>query len=149
MSAPHLPGPDRETLEKLRTDLPGMIDDVDKRRQFCGKKSAKLALPSKCCAVCGRGFSPSMISTGMPEISLCPHCHNHLSDGNILFVSDNRFAVVSPKNSKGEIAPGCEALVGRIVHITVDQMDTFQLRLKFQSEEKHSAESRSLDGMSL
>lgn len=133
---PFLPGPSRETLINLNKAMPGMVHDAEQQRIFRGQRSTKMALPSKVCAICGKGFAPTMVSTGLPELSLCPRCNQNLAERQIAFVSDTRFCFVDV--SKCQFGPPIEleAWRGRIVQCSVDDMDKMQLRFKALSLEK-------------
>jgi hypothetical protein len=132
--------PDPETLRKLAQDLPGMISDLENQRALKGQKSAKLAQPTKCCEVCGKGFDFKMVSKQLPDLARCDSCTALLKEGFTAFVADRRFALVKIDPNK---TPEAVNWVGKVIHTDPDWLDRLEIRYKAQILSKTNGESKS------
>lgn len=98
--------------------MPGMQEELERKRKFRGLPAVKEMVPKKMCGICGRGFDYTSIQGPLPEMDTCKKCKEKLAEGYTALISDNRFAFIKSASLIDQ--------AGKIMNISPNVMEAVQ-----------------------
>lgn len=121
-------GPSFSTLNRLAGMLPSFKEGMAKKMTYGGGKPGMIRRPRKGCPICGTAYD---YVTTQDDISItvehCERCQGFLNQGYVAFVSDHRFAFITPNESLRDMA-------GKVIKISSHVFDQLEDKFRLQSQ---------------